>query len=367
MTCRVLLERGAVGVVLSRSSTTAHAVIVARGLGLPMVLRAGDEIGRLPRGTTLVLDGDAGTVRVAPDPQQIAEVRQRSPTLAGQASSRTDAAKAPVFLKDGRQILVVANIGSVADARAAVESGADGVGLLRTELLVLDREDYPDEDTQTSDLAAIFEVLEDRPVVVRVLDAGGDKPVTALDLDPVHNGFLGVRGLRYLLAHPDVLRTQLRAIFRAARRPPGVGDGADGVRRGGGGGVPGGGRRRGRLAWSPTATPHAAARAGRGDDRGAGRGAGRRRDLRRLRLRLGRLQRPDQLHDGRRPHRDRRRRPARPSATAVQRLLDQLCAFAVESGTPVAVCGEIAGMPEQAWRWSPGECTSCRLPRPGSR
>ena len=89
-------------------------------------------------------------------------------------------------------------------------------GLLRTELLVLDRDTYPDEDTQAADLAAIFEMLDDRPVVVRVLDAGGDKPVTALDLDPVHNGFLGIRGLRYLLAHPQLLQSQLRAIFRAA-------------------------------------------------------------------------------------------------------------------------------------------------------
>src|SRR6195952_5467992 len=193
----VLLERGAVGVVLSHSSTTAHAVIVARGLGLPMILRAGPEIGRLPAGTELVLDGDAGTVTISPDAQEGARIRDRIDEMSQASRLRTDAAKGPVFLPDGRQVLVVANIGSLADARAAVESGADGVGLLRTELLVLDRETYPDEDTQAADLTAILDVLGDRPVVVRVLDAGGDKPVTALDLDPLHNGFLRMRGLRY--------------------------------------------------------------------------------------------------------------------------------------------------------------------------
>jgi phosphoenolpyruvate-protein kinase (PTS system EI component) len=90
------------------------------------------------------------------------------------------------------------------------------VGLLRTELLVLDGDQLPDEDRQAADLAAILDVLGEREVVVRVLDAGGDKPVRALRLDPRRNGFLGVRGLRWLLANPDVLQTQLRAICRAA-------------------------------------------------------------------------------------------------------------------------------------------------------
>jgi phosphocarrier protein FPr len=116
----------------------------------------------------------------------------------------------------GRAIRISANIGSVAEARAAVAAGADGVGLLRTELLMLDRPQLPDEDAQAAELTEIFDVLGERPVVVRVLDAGGDKPMRALALDPQHNGFLGVRGLRWLLRHPDVLHTQLRAICRAA-------------------------------------------------------------------------------------------------------------------------------------------------------
>ncbi|QNK80575.1 dihydroxyacetone kinase phosphoryl donor subunit DhaM [Nakamurella sp. PAMC28650] len=341
----VLLERGAVGVVLSRSSTTAHAVIVARGLGLPMILRAGDEIGRLAAGTELVLDGDSGTVTVSPDHRTAEAIRGRIIDLARAAQLRTEAARGPVYAPDGRQIMVVANIGSLADAKAAVESGADGVGLLRTELLVLDRENYPDEDTQIADLTAIFEVLQDRPIVVRVLDAGGDKPVTALDLDPVHNGFLGVRGLRYLLAHPDVLQVQLRAIFRAAvghhvsvmapmvsvasevlafreavraaleslvadglpHRPP------DQI---------------GVMIEVPAAALAADEICAVCDFVSIGSN-----DLTSYTMAADRTETgvADLLD---------------PSSTAVQRLLDQLCRFAVASGTPVAVCGEIAGMTE---------------------
>lgn len=343
----VLLERGAIGVVLSRSSATAHAVIVARGLGLPMILRAGPEIGRLPAGAELVLDGDSGTVTVAPDAQEGSRIRARIDTMARASRLRTDAAKGPVFLPDGRQVMVVANIGSLADARAAVESGADGVGLLRTELLVLDRETYPDEDTQAADLSAIFEVLGDRPVVVRVLDAGGDKPVTALDLDPVHNGFLGIRGLRYLLAHPQVLRSQLRAIFRAAVghrvsvMAPMVSIAAEAVAFRAAveaavaslveQGIPHRPPEQvGVMIEVPAAALAADEICAAADFVSIGTN-----DLTSYTMAADRTETgvADLLD---------------PSSTAMQRLLDQLCAFAVAAGTPVAVCGEIAGMPEHA-------------------
>ncbi len=341
----VLLERGAAGVVLSRSSTTAHAVIVARGLGLPMILRAGDEIGRLAGGTELVLDGDRGTVQIAPDETAGAAIRQRITDLDAARSRAIDAAKDPVFAPDGRRILVVANIGSLADAKAAVASGADGVGLLRTELLVLDRETYPDEETQTADLTAIFEVLGERPIVVRVLDAGGDKPVTALDLDPVHNGFLGIRGLRYLLAHPDVLQTQLRAILRAAVghrvsvMAPMVSIAAEAtafreaVEKAVGSLVEQGlphqlPEQVGVMIEVPAAALAADEICAVSDFVSIGSN-----DLTSYTMAADRTEAgvADLLD---------------PGSTAVQRLLDQLCGFAVAAGTPVAVCGEIAGMTE---------------------
>jgi phosphocarrier protein FPr len=207
------VERGAVAIALSRGSPTAHAVLVGRNLGVPMVLGAARELENLRPGAVLDVDGTAGTVQA--DPPDLAG-RQRAVAAAAERSARERAlAAAPVHV-DGRAIRVAANIGSVAEARAAVAAGADGVGLLRTELLMIDLPQLPDEDTQTAQLAEIFEVLGERPVVVRVLDVGGDKPMRALALDPQHNGFLGVRGLRWLLRHPDVLHTQLRAICRAA-------------------------------------------------------------------------------------------------------------------------------------------------------
>lgn len=341
----VLLERGAVGVVLSRSSTTAHAVIVARGLGLPIILRAGDEIGRLPAGTELVLDGEAGSVTVSPDHPAAEAIRARIIDMARASRLRTEAARGPVFAADGRRIMVVANIGSLADARAAVESGADGVGLLRTELLVLDRETYPDEDTQIADLGAIFLVLGNRPIVVRVLDAGGDKPVTALDLDPVHHGFLGVRGLRYLLAHPEVLLVQLRAIFRAAVghhvsvMAPMVSVAAEVV------------------AFRDAVNAALASLAADGLPHRAPDQVGVMIEVPAAALAADEIcaacdfvsigtndltsytMAADRTETGVADLLD-------PSSTAVQRLLDQLCGYAVASGTPVAVCGEIAGMTE---------------------
>jgi phosphocarrier protein FPr len=206
-------ERGAVAIALSRGSPTAHAVLVGRNLGVPMVLEAGRDLDSLRPGAVLDVDGTAGTVQV--DPPDLAE-RRRAVAAAAQRSARErELAAAPVQFQ-GRAIRISANIGSVAEARAAVAAGADGVGLLRTELLMLDRPQLPDEDAQAAELTEIFDVLGERPVVVRVLDAGGDKPMRALALDPQHNGFLGVRGLRWLLRHPDVLHTQLRAICRAA-------------------------------------------------------------------------------------------------------------------------------------------------------
>lgn len=212
----VLLERGAAGLILSGSAITAHAVIVARGLGLPLVVRAGSDLAHQPAGVPVLLDGDAGLITVAPDRAVTDAATRRIGAQLRAAGRRADAATAPVRLADGRVIGVLANVGSLADAHAAVRFGADGIGLLRTELLLLDRDTFPDEDTHTHDLAAIFAVTGDRPVTVRVLDAGGDKQVTALHLDQTYHGFLGLRGLRYLLAHPDILRLQLRAVLRAA-------------------------------------------------------------------------------------------------------------------------------------------------------
>ena len=339
----ILLDRGAAAAVLAGGSTTAHAVIVARGLGLPMVLRAGDRLADLPAGTEVVVDGSAGTVHLEPDEQTAARVRSEITEAATAGEALRAAAAAPVVLPDGRRIVVAANVGSAADARKAVECGADAVGLLRTELLVLDKPVYPDEEQQRADLAEIFAILGDRPIVVRVLDAGGDKPVATLDVDEKHNGFLGVRGLRYLLAHPDLLRTQLRAILRAGAghrvsvMAPMVTVAAevhafkeavtqaihslatDGVEFA----AP---EEIGVMVEVPAAALAADEICAVADFVSVGSN-----DLTSYTMAA------DRTEPGVADLLD-------PSATAVQRLLDQLCDQARVAGTPVAVCGEMAGM-----------------------
>jgi phosphoenolpyruvate-protein kinase (PTS system EI component) len=123
-------------------------------------------------------------------------------------------------MRDGARVEVFANLGSAAEAATAVELGAEGVGLLRTEFLFLDRPQLPDEDEQVETLRAIAVALDGRPLVVRTLDAGADKPLPALPMPAEANPFLGVRGIRLALARPEILATQLRAILRVAAEHP---------------------------------------------------------------------------------------------------------------------------------------------------
>ncbi|MGH2968984.1 MAG: putative PEP-binding protein, partial [Solirubrobacteraceae bacterium] len=126
----------------------------------------------------------------------------------------------PGALGDGRRVEVFANVGSPAEAGRAVAQGAEGIGLLRTEFLFLDRATPPDEDEQVEVLRAVARAMDGRPVVVRTLDAGADKPLPFLRQEPEANPFLGLRGIRLSLAEPELLRTQLRAIVRVAEEHP---------------------------------------------------------------------------------------------------------------------------------------------------
>jgi multiphosphoryl transfer protein len=204
------------GIVTARGSATAHAAILARALGLPAVVGLGDAVLGIADATMLLLDGEAGTVTVDPDPALIAaaaERRERDHVNAQAAAAR---AHEPATTTDGTRIEVFANLGSTADARRAVDAGAEGVGLLRTEFLFLDRATLPDEDEQTDQLTEIATALDGRPLIVRTLDAGADKPLPALPMAPEQNPFLGVRGIRLSLARPELLATQLRAALRVA-------------------------------------------------------------------------------------------------------------------------------------------------------
>jgi phosphoenolpyruvate-protein phosphotransferase/dihydroxyacetone kinase phosphotransfer subunit len=204
-------------VVLAGGSATSHASILIRSLGIPAVVAAGAAVLRIPEGTPLVVDGTAGLVLVDPARDVLEEYR-REATRLGEVRARNaaDAAR-PAHTGDGMLVDVTSNLGSVADARAAADAGADGAGLIRTEFLFLDRERPPSADEQEREYRAMAEAFGGRPITIRTLDVGGDKPLRYLRQAPEANPFLGLRGMRLSLARPELMVEQLRAVCRIAR------------------------------------------------------------------------------------------------------------------------------------------------------
>ena len=208
------------GIATARGGATGHAAILARALGIPAVVGLGDALLGISEGTPLVLDGDAGTLEVDPGEEAVARHEARREADAANRRALLARAAEPGTLRDGRRVEVFANVGSPADAHQAIEQGAEGVGLLRTEFLFLDRATPPSEDEQVAVLTEIAQALGGRPLIVRTLDAGADKPLPFLRQPPEDNPFLGRRGIRLSLAEPDLFRTQLRAILRVAAEHP---------------------------------------------------------------------------------------------------------------------------------------------------
>jgi len=204
------------GFATAGGGPTGHTIILARSRGVPAVVGLGEAILHIPAGTTLLLDGDAALVMVDPDEAALQAAQERMTAI--QETRRRQAAlrDLPGRLRDGRSIALWANIGRPAEARLARDNGAEGIGLFRTEFLFLDRSAPPDEDEQFAAYRAVITELPNRPIVIRTLDVGGDKPLPYLPLPPEANPFLGVRGVRLSMQRPDLFQVQLRALLRAA-------------------------------------------------------------------------------------------------------------------------------------------------------
>ncbi len=204
------------GFATAGGGPTGHTIILARSRGVPAVVGLGEAILHIPAGTTLLLDGDAALVMVDPDEAALQAAQERMAAI--QETRRRQAAlrDLPGRLRDGRSIALWANIGRPAEARLARDNGAEGIGLFRTEFLFLDRSAPPDEDEQFAAYRAVITELPDRPIVIRTLDVGGDKPLPYLPLPSEANPFLGVRGVRLSMQRPDLFQVQLRALLRAA-------------------------------------------------------------------------------------------------------------------------------------------------------
>jgi len=208
------------GVVLAGGSPTAHSALLARGRGVPAVVGAGPGVLGLADGTLLALDGSTGELVVDPADDVLARLRGRARAWAGSGRAAREASGAPARTRDGTDVLVGANVGSPADARAAAEAGADVAGLVRTEFLFLGRDDAPGGEEQEAVYREVTAAMAGRRTVFRTLDVGGDKPLPYLPVAAEANPFLGVRGLRLSLARPGLLAEQLRALVRVARDAP---------------------------------------------------------------------------------------------------------------------------------------------------
>jgi multiphosphoryl transfer protein len=208
------------GIATAHGTATAHAAILARALGLPAVVGLGEAVLGIGEGTTVLIDGEAGTLQVDPPQAVLHDALERRERADQRRASARERAHETGATADGTRIEVFANLGKAGEAAKAVELGAEGVGLLRTEFLFLDRAELPGEEEQAATLRQIAVALDGRPLVVRTLDAGADKPLPSLPMPPEANPFLGVRGIRLGLERRDVLATQLRAILRVAAEHP---------------------------------------------------------------------------------------------------------------------------------------------------
>ncbi len=212
--------RKVLGICTVTGGATSHSGILARSLGIPAVVGVGDKLLQLKNGTLIALNGGTGQVWVQPDEVQLQELKTKRDRQLLAQQEQSEVAQQPTITQDGRPVRVVANIGGVTDAQVALEKGAEGVGLLRSEFIYFGRETAPTEEEQLEVYETIASILSPHPLIIRALDIGGDKPLPCLNLAPESNPFLGWRGIRFLLDCPDIFNTQLRAILRASYKYP---------------------------------------------------------------------------------------------------------------------------------------------------
>jgi phosphocarrier protein FPr/phosphocarrier protein len=206
------------GLALAAGGATSHVAIIAAARGIPALVALGPDVLSVADGTALVLDAERGALEVTPSPARLMVARAEVAAHRTRLAAAQAAAQRECRTADGTRIEVFANVGSVAEARAAVANGAEGCGLLRTEFLFLDRDTAPSEAEQASVYQAIADVLAPRPLTIRTLDAGGDKPIAYLPLPAEENPALGLRGVRTGLSYPQLLRGQLRAMLAVRPR-----------------------------------------------------------------------------------------------------------------------------------------------------
>jgi phosphoenolpyruvate-protein phosphotransferase len=206
-------------ICLSGGGATSHVAILAAAMEIPMLVGLGARIRAIAEGATVIVNADAGTLDTAPTASAIEQARAAVESRLVRRAKAQAEAQTECRALDGTRVEVFANLGNVMEAVAAVAHGAEGCGLLRTEFLFIDRETAPTEAEQLTAYQSIASALGPRPLILRLMDVGGDKPLRYLPLPTEANPALGLRGVRTALAYPELMRTQLRAALRV--RPAG--------------------------------------------------------------------------------------------------------------------------------------------------
>ncbi len=204
------------GICIEQGGVTSHSTILARALGIPAIVGLNGSFDTVAEGQLIGLNGVTGQLWLTPTNEQVTELRQQRETWQQAQTKVKSQAKQLVTTQDGRRISVAANISGTAQAQTALDFGAEGVGLFRTEFLFMNRTSAPGEEEQYQTYKQVAELMGEHPFIIRTLDVGGDKPLPYLDLETEANPFLGWRGIRYCLDHPEIFKPQLRAILRAS-------------------------------------------------------------------------------------------------------------------------------------------------------
>ena len=205
-----------VGFITKIGGRTSHSAIMARSMGIPAVVGAGEKLDPIEDGMELLIDGAAGELIVQPDEETLVQFAEKKAKDDERRAMLAEFKDRPGETSDGRRIIIEGNIGTPGDAVRVMELGGEGVGLFRSEFLFMDRPDLPSEEEQFQAYKKAVETMDGRPVIIRTLDVGGDKEIPYLHMVKEENPFMGFRAVRYCLANPDQYKVQLRALLRAS-------------------------------------------------------------------------------------------------------------------------------------------------------
>lgn len=203
-------------IITEMGGSTSHSAIIAKTLGIPAVMGVKHACTKLIHGEVAIVDGMEGLVLQQPDEETLKQYQEKQAQIIAYRETLKEYLHKHTVTLDGKTIEVSANIAKPAEAKTAMESGAEGIGLFRSEFIFMDRKDAPSEEEQFAAYKQVLQTMENKPVIIRTMDIGGDKQVPYLDMEKEENPFLGYRAVRYCLDHVDFFKTQLRALLRAS-------------------------------------------------------------------------------------------------------------------------------------------------------